>query len=285
MYAEASSFTPHQFRTASHYQGFKGLWRLLTRDPHVLLPYSARALGQRIFDQLAVRRVDHILTHSPYTAEKIRKVYAHKPVEVIWAGVPLPKPQPPSEPQPQTESSAPIILVPTRLEPIKNVANVLLAIGTLQNQGSLHPYRVVVMGTGSEEANLRQLALEAGLEAAVTFTGFVSDSERESLYQRCAMVVYPALAEPLGLPCIEAGLHQKPVIASDAGGPSTIIVNQQTGLLVNMSDPQAIAGAIAALIADPEGAAHMGHAAEALLRPRCGLEAWAKALEATLLKC
>jgi len=275
MYAEAGDFKAHGYRTAADYRGWRGWVRLLTRDPHVLLPYSVRSALQRSLDRLAVRRVDHILTHSPYTAEKIHRIYPGKAVDVVWAGVAVP----PSD----QRANEPLILVPTRLERIKNVEVVLRAIHTLRSQGLLTGWRVVVLGTGSDELRLRTLNSSLGLDSIVTFTGFVGDAERDALYSRCAMVVYPSLAEPLGMPCVEAGLHGKPVIAANAGGPASFIEHMKTGLLVDVSQPDAVAQAIAELMASPEYVRNLGAAARTAFIPRFGLDAWLASFEDTLL--
>ena len=276
MYAEALHTRAWGFRTAADddYKGWRGKWRLLTHDPHVLLPYWMRSGLQRLLDQCAVRHIDHILTTSAYAAEKIQQIYPAKPVDVIHAGFPLPELSP--------ESDA-LILIPTRLEPIKNVEIVLRAAQRLRLQDALQGYQIVIMGEGSERARLEQLCSELALDTQVRFTGYVSNTERDSLYARCRIVVYPSLAEPFGLPCIEAGLYAKPVIASHRGGPATIIKDGETGLSVDMTQPDSLADAIKHLIDNPDAAVKMGKAAREYLEPVYGLENWTANLEAKLL--
>lgn len=276
MYAEAPGFGAWAYRTLSDYRGREGLRLLLREDAHVLLPYPVRAALQRLLDRLAVRRVRAILANSPYTADKARQLYHHPRVYVTWAGVPLPLPQASAQPPER------LILIPTRLEPIKNVETALRAVRLLASEGQLDGWQVIVTGGGEDEERLRALAGEWGLGEWVTLTGFVSHERLSELYARCAMVVYPSLAEPLGLPCAEAALYGKPVIASHQGGPATLIQDGITGLLVDMTSPQALAKAIAGLIADPDRAAAMGAAGRGWAEPRLGLPAWVERFEAVL---
>lgn len=247
---------PIEYRHARSYRA-RDWWRLFSTDAHVLLPYSVRAALQRALDQYTARRLQSIVTHSNYTAAKIRRIYPDRPVQAIGAPVifPLRTHQP----------AEPFFLVPTRLEPIKNVGNVIEAVQQLAATGT--PYHAVIMGTGSQADHLRQLVRQKSLDHWIKFTGFVEPHERERLYQCCAFVVYPALAEPFGLPCLEAGLYAKAVLAANQGGPAEIIQHEQTGLLVDMTQPNQIAAGIRQLIHE---AAPMGTAARVNVEVRYG---------------
>ena len=74
-----------------------------------------------------------------------------------------------------------------------------------------------------------------------------------------SVVVQPSRADAFPLSVIEAMAAGKPVVASAVGG----IPDQlgDTGVLVPAESPQALADAIAALLADPDRRAALGHAA------------------------
>ena len=275
MYAEAPHHRLQDYRHfgAGDYQGRAGLLRIM-RDPHVLLPYGLRAMGQRVLDQWATHRVDGIITNSPYTAEKIAAIYpfAQSKIQIGWAGVALP----PMNPNPPEK----IILVPTRLEIIKNVETVIKAVARLKIDRRLSSYHVVIIGSGSDEARLRALTHQLDATDVIQFTGFVTDQVRDDLYATCAFVVYPPLAEPLGLPPIEAGLHSKAVIAANEGGTAYIVRHNETGLSVPMENVDAVAESIASLIESPDEAARMGRRARAVLEPIMGFPSWIEHFEA-----
>jgi glycosyltransferase involved in cell wall biosynthesis len=67
--------------------------------------------------------------------------------------------------------------------------------------------------------------------------------------------------EPFGRVMIEAMALGRPVIAPREAGPLAIVADGETGLLVTPRDPDALAGAIATLVADPTRRRAMGRAA------------------------
>jgi sucrose-phosphate synthase len=64
--------------------------------------------------------------------------------------------------------------------------------------------------------------------------------------------VNPALTEPFGLTLLEASATGLPIVATNDGGPNDIMRNCHNGILVDPTDPAAIAAALKKLIADPE---------------------------------
>lgn len=73
-------------------------------------------------------------------------------------------------------------------------------------------------------------------------------------------VLPSTLPEPFGLVVLEAMASARPVVATSPGGPSETVVKGETGYLVEPSDPQKMAEAVADLLADPEKRARMGEA-------------------------
>jgi len=273
MYMEAQGFLEHGYRIASDYQGFSQKLLLLLRDPHVLMPYNMRAVLQRFLDQRAVARTEQIYAISPYIAGKVKQIYDHPAIHIVWAGIPVPSLAPNTPPDP-------LILIPTRLEPIKNVETVLKAMAVIRQQ--LESYRVIIVGTGSDEARLRKLTVDLDLTRIVTFTGYISAVERDSLYAHCAFVLYPSLAEPLGLPCAEAALFGKAVIAAHQGGPADLVRDGETGLLVNMQSPDDVGNAILQLISNAQETALMGQRGRERIEMLIGLPNWITRFETLL---
>ncbi|OOC09031.1 MULTISPECIES: HAD-IIB family hydrolase [Thioalkalivibrio] len=62
--------------------------------------------------------------------------------------------------------------------------------------------------------------------------------------------VNPALTEPFGLTLIEAAASGAPIVATNDGGPEEIISRCHNGLLIDPQDPEGIADAIQAILAD-----------------------------------
>jgi glycosyltransferase involved in cell wall biosynthesis len=70
--------------------------------------------------------------------------------------------------------------------------------------------------------------------------------------------VLPSLSEGLSITLLEAMACEKPIIATDAGGNSELIIDGLTGLLVPPCDPGAMAKAIFSLLADRDNAIRLG---------------------------
>jgi glycosyltransferase involved in cell wall biosynthesis len=96
------------------------------------------------------------------------------------------------------------------------------------------------------------------VEDAVRFLGFVSPIQQA--VEESAIVVVPTLGEGFGMVALEAMERARPVIASAVGGLPEIVVDGDTGLVVNAGDAEGLADAIVALAGDLERAAEMGRA-------------------------
>jgi glycosyltransferase involved in cell wall biosynthesis len=77
------------------------------------------------------------------------------------------------------------------------------------------------------------------------------------------LVVHPATAEGLGVAVLEASGSGLAVVAGAHGGLPEIIVDGETGFLVDPTDSAALGGAISALLGDPGLRARMGEAGRA----------------------
>jgi len=120
--------------------------------------------------------------------------------------------------------------------------------------------KVVLAGDGFERPELIKLAETLGVSDAVTFLGWVPNSELPPYYRAAALSVIPSLEEGFGIPAAEAMGCSTPVVASDAGGLPEVVEHGVTGLVVPRGDSAALAEAIGSLLADPARRATMGRA-------------------------
>jgi glycosyltransferase involved in cell wall biosynthesis len=118
--------------------------------------------------------------------------------------------------------------------------------------------RLLVCGTGEEEAALRRQARTLGLGDRVEFLGFAPDVRR--VLAQADVFVMPSLSEGLGVAVLEAMAMAKPVVASDAGGLPESVIHGETGLVVAAGDSRALAEALLDLLNDAEKARKMGQA-------------------------
>ena len=97
----------------------------------------------------------------------------------------------------------------------------------------------------------------------ITWLGHIEDIS--SLWRRCHFAILPSHREGLPGSLMEAAACERAMIATDAPGCREIVIDDQTGLLVPIEDPQALAEAIVKLATSPELRARYGKAARELV--------------------
>ncbi len=93
------------------------------------------------------------------------------------------------------------------------------------------------------------------LGRSVIRLGVVSDDELVSLYSATTCFVFPSLYEGFGLPPLEAMACGAPVVASDRASLPEVVGD--AGMLVEPTDPDALADAIERVVLTPDVAERM----------------------------
>jgi phosphatidyl-myo-inositol dimannoside synthase len=125
----------------------------------------------------------------------------------------------------------------------------------------------VVIGDGRLRPLYERTVKELGLSDNVRFVGTVSDSERDAWLDRAHVFVMPSRSslcgqgEGFGIVYLEAAAHGLPVVAGNVDGAMDAVVDGETGLLVDPTDPTAVAGALIELLLDESRADRLGRAA------------------------
>jgi glycogen(starch) synthase len=78
------------------------------------------------------------------------------------------------------------------------------------------------------------------------------------LIKDSTLVVMPSRTEPFGLVALQAAQMGRPIVATRVGGLPEVILDGETGLLVEANDSDALASAILRLLRSPEWARQMG---------------------------
>jgi glycosyltransferase involved in cell wall biosynthesis len=142
------------------------------------------------------------------------------------------------------------IFLPGRLHRWKRVD---LAIEALRR--SRQPVRLLVAGTGEDEAGLRALAAGVG---GVQFLGHVSDEQLVDLYANALAVAFVPIREDYGYVTIEAFRSAKPVVTCLDSGEAAVLVEDGVSGFVVSPDPTAIAGVFDRLALDRGLALRLG---------------------------
>jgi glycosyltransferase involved in cell wall biosynthesis len=125
------------------------------------------------------------------------------------------------------------------------------------------PLKLLIVGGGSKEAQLKEMCVEKGIMDKVKFTGLVK-AEEVPVYQNM-IDVYIALSdkESFGVAAIEASACAKPVVVSDARGFTEVVENNVSGIIVPRGDATAAANAIEKIVLDKQLAASLGNGGRA----------------------
>ena len=124
-----------------------------------------------------------------------------------------------------------------------------------------HPeWRLRVLGSGAQRAELEAAVAAAGLTDVVTFAGFTPDLAGE--LAAASMFVLSSRSEGFPMVVLEAMAAGLPVVAFDCPtGPRELVDDGVTGLLVPRRDTAALAAAVSRVAADPDLRHRMGAAA------------------------
>ena len=145
-----------------------------------------------------------------------------------------------------------------RLEPVKGPEYFIRAAALVA--GELTEVKFLIVGEGSLRNKLESECEKSGIRDKVIFTGWREDiTEILSILN---VLVLPSLNEAVGRVLIEAGACGVPVVAARVGGVPEVVKDNQTGILVPPGEPEALAGAMIALLEDKEKRQRMGERAE-----------------------
>lgn len=142
------------------------------------------------------------------------------------------------------------------------------------------PWTFVLGGDGPERASLEQAAKSLGLADRIQFAGWVSD--RQAFFDALDLFVLPSREEPFGIVLIEAMAEALPVIVTDTDGPSYIVRNEETGLVVPRENSEALAQAIMVALEKPSYMAEKGLAGYQDIKARFSREAVGSLLKAAI---
>ncbi len=115
--------------------------------------------------------------------------------------------------------------------------------------------RLLLVGGGPQEENLKQLASRLGIQEKVIFTGRVPHDQVQRYYNLVDILVYPRHSMRLTelvtpLKPLEAMAQGRLLVASDVGGHKELIHDGKTGILFKAEDPQALASAVFKLLSE-----------------------------------
>jgi glycosyltransferase involved in cell wall biosynthesis len=151
---------------------------------------------------------------------------------------------------PRTDSRQPgpiRCLAVARLIERKGLGDLIRAMALLERGR----FQLEIVGGGSDEMVLRDLAAEHGLTEEVRFLGPLPRAEVARRYREADLFTLPSAAEAFGNVFAEALASGLPIVGSSIGGIPDLVEHGTNGLLVQSGNIEALAGAIRYLADDP----------------------------------
>jgi glycosyltransferase involved in cell wall biosynthesis len=116
----------------------------------------------------------------------------------------------------------------------------------------------LIVGEGELRAELEEYTRTLGVTEHVRFLGF-RDDVRE-IMRLLDVLCLSSIHEGTPITLLEGMACEKPVVSTDVGGCREVVVDGETGFLVQPRDPQALAEALLRLVDDKDLAVRMGQA-------------------------
>ena len=233
--------------------------------------------AERTTSRRSTALVTHTGAHRRYMAQELG--VPESAIALIPLGIEVP-----DEPLPIVDHSGgePLQLLSVgRLEHRKGTLDLLRALPAAVAKAP--PFTLTLIGRDRLHApggrTFRQYAdqeLPPDIRVRLRFKDVVSDQELDQAYRQCDLFVAPSLYESFGLTYVEAMRYGKPAIGCWAGGIPEVIRHGHTGLLVQPSQPQALADAIITLLTDPNLRLRMGRNAHAWTRENFSVQVMAE---------
>lgn len=243
----------------AHYASSYGVIAALTK----FHPFALSVWGSDVYEfpdrnflmrkslSWTLQQADTLMSTSHVMAKRAAH-FVKKPIEVIPFGVDTDVFAPYKLPRKIFSDLDFVIGTVKALAPKYGIEDLICAFSELTKKYRQEPLKLLIVGSGPQEAAMKSLVKDLGLEAKVLMSGHVDQKEVPRFLNE--MDVYVALStqdsESFGVAILEAGSCGKPVVVSDVGGLPEVVVNGTTGLVVPRNSPQKAAEALEALFLD-----------------------------------
>jgi glycosyltransferase involved in cell wall biosynthesis len=145
-------------------------------------------------------------------------------------------------------SEGPVIIGSVgRLVREKDFPTLIRAVGKLHRQGIR--CRLELVGEGPSRSDIEATVREEGVDELVTLAG--SQKDVDAWLKRWSVFASSSIQEGQPVALLEAMAHGLPCVATDVGGVSQTLDNGSEGIVVPPDNTDALAAALARLIADP----------------------------------
>ena len=208
--------------------------------------HIATGLLRRLIRGL-LQRADYVVGQSSNTNANVGRFYTSDvEPELIPLGIERPTIEPAARADYDLGEDDVLLVTVGRLVARKALDQLLDLLVGLRDQNA----KLLVIGTGPEEAGLQAKAAELGIVDHVRFLGGLSDQEKFNVLGMSDLYVSSSQHEGFGLVFLEGMAAGLPVICYDHGGQTDFLADGETGFLVSLNDRELLAKRIRMLVVD-----------------------------------
>ncbi len=132
--------------------------------------------------------------------------------------------------------------------------------------------RLLIIGTGDLESNLKLKTSSLKLSNRIRFVGFVPNEQLPNYLHVVDVFCRPSLSEGLGISFLEAMASGLPVVATPVGGIPDFLTDGETGFFCEVQNPKSIAEKVQKLLSDSELRTRVTANASKMVREKYGWE-------------
>lgn len=246
----------HMFHTLGHMKN-----RISSSSSQPMLP----DVRVRVETQI-VEWADRIIAATPAEHSQLLWLYRadRRKIEIVPPGVDAehfhPIPQAEAKAKLGIDEATRLFLFVGRIEPLKAVDTIIEAVDIVWRdrpeliKGSL----LAIIGGDPEDPcdaelnRLQRLACCRDLNQYIEFLGAKGHPMLPYYYSAAEAVIVPSDYESFGMVALEAMASGTPVIASKVGGLAFLVQDGETGYLIPVRDPQALADRLIKLLESPQ---------------------------------
>jgi len=234
---------------------FLGATSLSKHSLYILHTYPGKGavtykrLLRRLINLFLIPRQTKVLTVSQYSKQKIIECWGlmrrEDKVSVVYSTM-----GPAKGMNNHTQSEYKMVLTVGHVVDYKNPTTWLCMAIEVNRKFSELKVHFVWVGDGLLLEEFRNKVNELGASNYISFVGYKSDVDK--YYRECDIYVQPSRIESLGLSVIDALRHGIPCIVSNTGGLPEVVVDGETGWIIDSEDFRGFANCIESLLVDSQ---------------------------------
>jgi glycosyltransferase involved in cell wall biosynthesis len=150
----------------------------------------------------------------------------------------------------------PVAIQVARLDYLKDHSTALRTAARVRE--TLPAFQLLLVGAGPERSRIEAEIVDRNLQNTVQLLGLRTDVRR--LLAAADLFLLTSISEGIPVTLIEAMGAELPIVSTDVGGVSEVVVNRTTGLLTKAGDDDALAAAVLHLVSNRDDARRLVHA-------------------------